>query len=199
MIGEAALAMDTNSFSNDKNPLLESVRILVKSVIVNRILGVLPELNWLSIPIITKFKPVVNPELQKHAIKLHIWLKKVIKDRKSSDDSSKNDMLQLMLDTQTGVKKRTLSDDEITAQAFLYVLAGYETTSTALSYTTFLLATHQDVQEKLYTEIQKHCQDLVSLTKHRSLQGGLITQSYFLLQFKYFLSSELSIKKRSKQ
>lgn len=33
------------------------------------------------------------------------------------------------------------------------LLAGYETTSTALSYTTHLLAEHPDVQERLHDEI----------------------------------------------
>ena len=36
------------------------------------------------------------------------------------------------------------------------LIAGYETTSTALGYCTYRLATHQDVQEKLYKELVEH-------------------------------------------
>lgn len=34
------------------------------------------------------------------------------------------------------------------------MLAGYETTSTALSYATYVLATHFDEQQKIFDEIE---------------------------------------------
>ena len=37
----------------------------------------------------------------------------------------------------------------------LFFLAGYETTNTLLSFTAYLLATNQDVQEKLKEEIDR--------------------------------------------
>ena len=42
---------------------------------------------------------------------------------------------------------------EIKSQSFLFLVAGYETTSTALSYCTYLLSTNPDVQDKLLEEI----------------------------------------------
>lgn len=38
----------------------------------------------------------------------------------------------------------------------LFMLAGYETTSTTLTYCTYVLATHPDEQQKLYDEINSH-------------------------------------------
>jgi hypothetical protein len=38
----------------------------------------------------------------------------------------------------------------------LFMLAGYETTSTTLTYCTYVLATHPDEQQKLYDEIYTH-------------------------------------------
>ena len=38
----------------------------------------------------------------------------------------------------------------------LFMLAGYETTSTTLTYCTYVLATHHDEQQKLYDEINSH-------------------------------------------
>ncbi|KAH0499936.1 Cytochrome P450 3A14 [Microtus ochrogaster] len=45
------------------------------------------------------------------------------------------------------------SDVEITAQSITFIFAGYETTSTTLSFIIYLLATHPDVQKKLRHEI----------------------------------------------
>lgn len=39
---------------------------------------------------------------------------------------------------------------------FIFLVAGYETTSTALGYCTYRLAFHQDIQEKLYEELIEH-------------------------------------------
>lgn len=48
---------------------------------------------------------------------------------------------------------RKLDDDEIVANAWVFLLGGFETTANALSYCSYLLATHPDVQEKLYHEL----------------------------------------------
>lgn len=46
-----------------------------------------------------------------------------------------------------------LSDDDITAQVVLFLLAGFETTSTFLSFTAYELAVNKDVQSRLQEEI----------------------------------------------
>ena len=46
-----------------------------------------------------------------------------------------------------------MSDLEIVAQSVIFIFAGYETTSSALSFALYLLATHPDVQKKLQDEI----------------------------------------------
>ena len=38
----------------------------------------------------------------------------------------------------------------------LFLLAGYETTSTALGFTAYMLALHPDAQAKLHEEIDEH-------------------------------------------
>lgn len=43
---------------------------------------------------------------------------------------------------------------------FIVLAAGFETTSTALAYCTYCLASYQDIQEKLYQELVEHwCPD----------------------------------------
>lgn len=45
------------------------------------------------------------------------------------------------------------------AQAFIMMLAGYETTAAALSFTLFLLAAHQDKQQLLVEEVDSFSRD----------------------------------------
>ncbi len=49
-----------------------------------------------------------------------------------------------------------LSDDEIIANAWVFLLGGFETTANALTYSAYLIATHPDVQEKLHQELMDH-------------------------------------------
>ena len=45
-----------------------------------------------------------------------------------------------------------LSDQELLAQSIIFIFAGYETTSSTLSFLLYILATHPDVQQKLQEE-----------------------------------------------
>ncbi|CAF1401792.1 unnamed protein product, partial [Rotaria sordida] len=50
---------------------------------------------------------------------------------------------------------KTLHSDEVVSNVFLFMIAGYETTSTALAYCTYILATKLDIQDKLIKEIHE--------------------------------------------
>ncbi|XP_036923623.1 cytochrome P450 3A19-like [Sturnira hondurensis] len=66
------------------------------------------------------------------------------------------DFLQLMINSQNSKETdshKALSDLELIAQSIIFIFAGYETTSTSLSFLMYLLATHPDVQQKLQEEI----------------------------------------------
>ena len=64
------------------------------------------------------------------------------------------DLLQLMLTAHEsdGVKK--LSNEEISASAVTFLIAGHETTSVALTSVVYHLAMNPDIQEKLRGEIE---------------------------------------------
>ena len=49
--------------------------------------------------------------------------------------------------------KRTVTDEEVLSNSLLFMLAGTETTASALGYICFNLTKHQDVQTKLIEEI----------------------------------------------
>lgn len=62
-------------------------------------------------------------------------------------------------DKQSTNSKRKLTDQEITAHAIQFMLAGYETTSSALTYVSYLLALNPHVQEKLQEEIVSYFEE----------------------------------------
>jgi cytochrome P450 family 3 subfamily A len=52
------------------------------------------------------------------------------------------------------VIEKKLDESEILAQCSLFFIAGYETTATTLSFCSYELALHPDIQERLYEEIK---------------------------------------------
>ncbi|EFP13097.1 hypothetical protein CRE_07735 [Caenorhabditis remanei] len=62
--------------------------------------------------------------------------------------------------TKTGIKvTRQLTTDEIVGQCFVFLVAGFDTTALSLSYSSFLLATHPEIQKKLREEVDTVCRD----------------------------------------
>ena len=94
----------------------------------------------------------------------------MIIDAGSEEEEAKGEvggvMVELPQGCMTAHGRRKLTDDEIVINALTFVLAGSETTGAALSYTSYLLALHPDVQEKLQAEIDKYFEDKpVSFTR----------------------------------
>merc|ERR1712116_51462 len=89
-------------------------------------------------------------------------LKTVIENRRrDKEDPVLVDALHLLLEASEGKHEAgsvgpgqvLLNDEEIIWNAYIFLLAGYETTSTALAYTTHCLSLYPDIQEQLYDEI----------------------------------------------
>ncbi|KAK6022299.1 hypothetical protein OSTOST_12009, partial [Ostertagia ostertagi] len=60
--------------------------------------------------------------------------------------------------SKTGVQvSKHLTREEITAQCFVFLLAGFDTTATSLAFVTYLLAKHSSVQKHLQEEIDQYC------------------------------------------
>ena len=88
----------------------------------------------------------------------------LIRARRTTPNAQQNykDLLQLMLDATTEDKEedRKLTDEEVMAQCVIFIAAGYETTGSVLSFTSYLLAKNTDIQDRLVGEIQAY------LTEH---------------------------------
>ncbi|GMT22203.1 hypothetical protein PFISCL1PPCAC_13500, partial [Pristionchus fissidentatus] len=85
------------------------------------------------------------------------------KERSENGKDTSGDFIDLFLDAEVDVSEvqfgeesdnaKKLSSDEIVGQCFIFLLAGFDTTSNSLAYTTHFLANHKDVQRKLIEEI----------------------------------------------
>jgi cytochrome P450 len=53
-----------------------------------------------------------------------------------------------------------LTDKEILGQAFIFLLAGFETTSALMSFFFYVIITEPVIQEKIYEEIRQEVGDV---------------------------------------
>lgn len=86
-------------------------------------------------------------------------------DYRKSTGLTRKDFMQLLIDLmksgdESENEDEKLSFNEIAAQAFVFYFAGFETSSTTLTFTLHSLAYHQDIQQRAREEInevlQKH-------------------------------------------
>ncbi|NXH78525.1 CP3AO protein, partial [Hydrobates tethys] len=121
--------------------------------------------------LLTYICPFITPLLVKmsesfsHDNPVEFFMKtisKIKQDREKETHKGRVDFLQLMIESQNSTSHRSneanhsykaLTDPEILSQAFIFIFAGYETTSNMLCYLAYELATHPDVQQKLLEEI----------------------------------------------
>lgn len=98
-------------------------------------------------------------------------LSKQVIDERRSGNVKRNDFVQMMVDHSEadtegdkteggeaiekplGYLKKTLTDSEILATAMLFIMAGGETTATALTWLSYNLAMNPDIQDKLIDEV----------------------------------------------
>ncbi|ORY52416.1 cytochrome P450 [Rhizoclosmatium globosum] len=82
------------------------------------------------------------------------YLDEIINEAASSLADSSHNLLQalVMASLMDNEKSGSLSKDELKGNAFIFIVAGHETTASSLSYTLALLASHPEIQEKLHDE-----------------------------------------------
>ncbi|KAE9546929.1 hypothetical protein FO519_009859, partial [Halicephalobus sp. NKZ332] len=160
VIGRTAFGVDADSLNDREDTFYVQCRKLVSEFSLRKSFALLigfifKPLGYLIRPFSTVYKlqqSIAND------------LRKVVTYRKEHiDDYKRIDLIQLLLkedeERQKRENKPPIHLDTIVSNCFGFMLAGYETTSTALAYASWLLAKHQDVQEKLYNEIKSTLKD----------------------------------------
>ena len=83
------------------------------------------------------------------------------------------DLLQLMIEASVQEDSgrsstNTMDDAEIAGHSFVFMMAGYDTTANALTYVSYLLALHPDIQKDLQAEIDGYYENNpVSVSRKR--------------------------------
>ncbi|GBN26629.1 Cytochrome P450 3A21 [Araneus ventricosus] len=183
VITKTAFGVQTDVQTNMKSSILRATKLIFVTPYKDAIIFIgltFPILRKLCMKVQVFIITLLNKGRPPHTM-LRRGIRKVMEMRRKNPETKKNDLLQLMLDSSVSVsgdvdvsrleagnaelekrgseeisskKTRSMEDDEIESSAFTVLLAGYETTSTALAYTTYFVAKHQDVQENLYQEIK---------------------------------------------
>ncbi|XP_029048981.2 cytochrome P450 6a2-like [Osmia bicornis bicornis] len=79
---------------------------------------------------------------------------------RQENDIVRPDFINMLMDLKAHPEKLNnieLTDSLLTAQAFIFFAAGYETSSTTISNALYELAVNQDIQNKLREEIMEYC------------------------------------------
>jgi cytochrome P450 len=83
---------------------------------------------------------------------LHRDMHRLIEGRRASPQA-KPDLLDLLLNARDPETGRTMRDGEVVANLITFITAGHETTAVALTWTLWLLAKDQAVQQRLCDEV----------------------------------------------
>ncbi|GAB1290355.1 Cytochrome P450 3A13 [Apodemus speciosus] len=134
VITSTSFGVNVDSLNNPQNPFVQKVKKLLK-------------LNFLDPFFLSLLFPFLTPVFE--ALEMTMFPKDVMRFFRTSVEQMKKNRMQEKEKSYQG-----LSDLEIVAQSIFFIFAGYETTSSALSFALYLLATHPDVQKKLQDEIE---------------------------------------------
>nr|XP_012614512.1 cytochrome P450 3A5-like [Microcebus murinus] len=145
--------VNIDSLNNPQDPFVEKTKKLFKIDFLDPLL-----LSITLFPFLTPIFEALNISMfPRDVTNLFInSIKRMKESRLQDKQKHRVDFLQLMINSQNSKETeshKVLSDLELAAQSMVFIFAGYETTSSVLSFIMYELATHPHVQEKLQKEI----------------------------------------------
>ncbi|XP_059410972.1 cytochrome P450 3A27-like isoform X1 [Carassius carassius] len=163
VVTSTAFSVDIDSLNNPKDPFVTNIKKMLKFDFLNP-LFLFTALFPFIIPVLDKMDYAFFPTSVTDYF--YAALKKIKSERVAKDHKKKRvDFLQLMVDSQTEGKtehgsseehtEKGLSDHEILSQSMIFIFAGYETSSSTLSFFFYNLATNPEAMKKLQEEIDQ--------------------------------------------
>ncbi|MBT8256621.1 MAG: cytochrome P450 [Bacteroidia bacterium] len=92
-------------------------------------------------------------------------LQEIIEERRRSRETH-NDLLDMLLATRYEDTGEPMTDKQLIDEITILFVAGHETTANALSFTSWLLARHPEVQQEVFSEIDKVNHENNTLINH---------------------------------
>uniref|UniRef100_A0A672IHB6 unspecific monooxygenase n=1 Tax=Salarias fasciatus TaxID=181472 RepID=A0A672IHB6_SALFA len=158
VVASTAFSVDIDSLNNPSDPFVTNIKKMLKFDLLDPLFLAVALFPFLG-PIFEKMEFSFFPTSVTDFF--YASLQKIKSSRETIFDcvcpQNRVDFLQLMIDSQKnlngGDKDKALSDHEILSQAMIFLFAGYETTSSTLTFLAYNLATNPDVMKKLQQEI----------------------------------------------
>ncbi|XP_029950461.1 cytochrome P450 3A40-like [Salarias fasciatus] len=155
VVASTAFSVDIDSLNNPSDPFVTNIKKMLKFDLLDPLFLAVALFPFLG-PIFEKMEFSFFPTSVTDFF--YASLQKIKSSRETSkQQENRVDFLQLMIDSQKnlngGDKDKALSDHEILSQAMIFLFAGYETTSSTLTFLAYNLATNPDVMKKLQQEI----------------------------------------------
>nr|AHW57309.1 CYP6AW1 [Chilo suppressalis] len=170
VIGSCAFGVDPGSLKNPDSPFLKMSSKMFKpdrSTILKRYCRVF-------FPRLFKLLNLrsYSPDVEMFFTSI---IKQVLSERRNTE-MVRHDFLQLMLNVQNNDSTFVMTDELITSNSFIFMLAGLETSSTTLSFCLYELAKDKDVQDRVRKEIMQY------LTSYGALNYDSVSAMRFTTQ-----------------
>ncbi|XP_051018872.1 cytochrome P450 3A25 [Acomys russatus] len=155
VITGTSFGVNIDSLNNPQNPFVQKAKKILKFQIFDPFILSVVLFPFLT-PIYEMLSFSIFPRQSMNFFKK--FVKRTKENRLDSNQKNRVDFLQLMMNTQNSKGKesqKALSDLEMAAQTVIFIFAGYDATSTSISFIMYELAIHPNVQKKLQDEIDK--------------------------------------------
>ncbi|XP_047659426.1 cytochrome P450 3A30-like isoform X1 [Tachysurus fulvidraco] len=160
VVTSTAFSVDIDSLNNPKDPFVTNIKKMLKFDIFNPLFLAVALFPFIA-PVLEKmdfgFFPIAVTDF------FYASLQKIKSERVAQNNKKRVDFMQLMIDSQKSDKNelnskdtnKGLNDHEILSQSMIFIFAGYETSSSTLSFFFYNLASNPETMKKLQKEIDE--------------------------------------------
>ncbi|XP_013184491.1 cytochrome P450 6B7 [Amyelois transitella] len=164
-IGACGFGVEMDTINNEKSLFREFGKLIFSRTAFD----ITRFAVWEAVPLVRGFLPVINPKIEEIATEIV----KNVREQRNGKPSGRNDFIDLLLEleskgkfTAESIEKTNpdgspvIVDMEMTmacmaAQVFIFFAAGFETSSSATSFTLHELAFNPEIQERIQEEIDE--------------------------------------------